>query len=36
VRVANAGHMIPWDNEEGFHAALGEFLGTSPIHNGGY
>lgn len=27
VRVAGAGHMIPWDNEAGFHAALGEFLG---------
>jgi N-formylmaleamate deformylase len=28
VRVANAGHMIPWDNEEGFYAALGDFLGA--------
>ena len=27
-RVPNAGHMIPWDNEEGFHAAFGDFLGT--------
>lgn len=27
VRVAGAGHMIPWDNEAGFHAAFGEFLG---------
>lgn len=26
-RVANAGHMIPWDNEEGFYAAFGDFLG---------
>ena len=26
VCVANAGHMIPWDNEAGFYAALGEFL----------
>ena len=28
-RVAGAGHMIPWDNEEGFYAAFGDFLGTS-------
>ncbi|AOB26251.1 alpha/beta fold hydrolase [Bordetella bronchiseptica] len=28
VRVADAGHMIPWDNEEGFYAAFGEFLGA--------
>lgn len=28
VRVAGAGHMIPWDNEAGFYAALGDFLGT--------
>lgn len=27
VRVPGAGHMIPWDNEAGFHAAFGEFLG---------
>ncbi len=27
VRVAGAGHMIPWDNEAGFYAAFGEFLG---------
>ena len=27
VRVPGAGHMIPWDNEEGFHAAFGSFLG---------
>lgn len=26
--VANAGHMIPWDDEEAFHAALGDFLGA--------
>jgi len=26
--VKNAGHMIPWDNEEGFYAAFGEFLGA--------
>lgn len=28
VRVANAGHMIPWDNEAGFYAAFGDFLGA--------
>lgn len=28
VRVADAGHMIPWDNEEGFYAAFGQFLGA--------
>jgi N-formylmaleamate deformylase len=28
VRVANAGHMIPWDNEEGFYAAFQDFLGA--------
>ena len=27
VRVADAGHMIPWDNEEGFYRAFGDFLG---------
>jgi len=27
-RVPNAGHMIPWDDEIGFYAALGDFLGT--------
>jgi len=26
-RVPNAGHMIPWDDEAGFYAALGDFLG---------
>lgn len=33
-RVENAGHMIPWDNEEGFYAAFGDFLGArvQPIH----
>ncbi|MCX4140271.1 alpha/beta hydrolase [Paraburkholderia sp. SEWSISQ10-3 4] len=29
VRVAAAGHMIPWDNEPGFYRALGDFLGES-------
>jgi N-formylmaleamate deformylase len=28
VRVADAGHMIPWDNEEGFFAAFQDFLGA--------
>ncbi|QXZ09578.1 alpha/beta hydrolase [Comamonas sp. Y33R10-2] len=28
TRVANAGHMIPWDNEAGFYAAFGDFLGA--------
>lgn len=27
-RVPAAGHMIPWDNEEGFYAAFGDFLGA--------
>jgi N-formylmaleamate deformylase len=26
-RVSAAGHMIPWDNEEGFYAAFASFLG---------
>ncbi|SAK96306.1 alpha/beta fold hydrolase [Caballeronia ptereochthonis] len=29
TRVQNAGHMIPWDDEAGFYAALGDFLGAS-------
>ncbi|MCO8252088.1 MULTISPECIES: alpha/beta fold hydrolase [Comamonas] len=28
-RVSNAGHMIPWDNEEGFYQAFGNFLGQA-------
>ncbi|ABE36139.1 alpha/beta hydrolase fold family protein [Paraburkholderia xenovorans LB400] len=28
VRVADAGHMIPWDNEAGFYQAFGSFLGV--------
>ncbi|WP_281349960.1 alpha/beta fold hydrolase [Pandoraea aquatica] len=28
VRVADAGHMIPWDNEPGFYQAFGSFLGA--------
>jgi len=27
-RTPNAGHMIPWDDEAGFYAALGDFLGA--------
>lgn len=29
ARVAGAGHMIPYDNEEGFYRAFGEFLGAA-------
>lgn len=29
AHVDNAGHMIPWDDLEGFFAAFGEFLGAS-------
>ena len=37
TRVQNAGHMIPWDDEAGFHTALGDFLGASiaPLDQGG-
>lgn len=28
-RVEDAGHMIPWDNEAGFYAAFGDFLGAT-------
>ena len=28
ARVSDAGHMIPWDNEAGFYAAFGDFLGA--------
>lgn len=28
VRVADAGHMIPWDNAPGFCRAFGDFLGA--------
>ena len=35
VRVADAGHMIPWDNEEGFYRAFDGFLGAAlPSANG--
>lgn len=27
-KVENAGHMIPWDDEEALYAALGDFLGA--------
>ena len=27
THVNDAGHMIPWDNEPGFYAAFGDFLG---------
>jgi N-formylmaleamate deformylase len=27
VHVENAGHMIPWDDLEGFFSAFGDFLG---------
>lgn len=29
ARVDNAGHMIPWDDEAGFYAAFGDFLGAA-------
>lgn len=29
VRVLAAGHMVPWDDEAGFYAALGDFLGQT-------
>ena len=32
-QVANAGHMIPWDDEEGFYRAFGDFLGAT-LSNG--
>lgn len=28
ARVADAGHMIPWDDEAGFYRAFGDFLGA--------
>ena len=28
VRVPDAGHMIPWDNEQGFYSAFQDFLGA--------
>jgi N-formylmaleamate deformylase len=31
TRVAAAGHMIPWDNFEGFFSALMPFLGEEPV-----
>ena len=40
-RVPAAGHMIPWDNEEGFYAAFGDFLArrapeTQIVKQGGH
>jgi len=29
--VANAGHMIPWDDETGFYRAFGDFLGAQVL-----
>ncbi|NUO87823.1 MAG: alpha/beta hydrolase [Cupriavidus sp.] len=29
AHVANAGHMIPWDDEASFYRAFGDFLGAS-------
>jgi len=29
AHLPNAGHMVPWDDEEGFYAAFGNFLGHS-------
>ncbi|QQX85203.1 alpha/beta hydrolase [Cupriavidus necator] len=29
AHVANAGHMIPWDDEGGFYRAFGDFLGAA-------
>ncbi len=29
AKVADAGHMIPWDDEAGFYRALGTFFGTA-------
>lgn len=31
VRVAGAGHMVPWDNAEGFYQAFGTFLGNALV-----
>ncbi|WP_340525885.1 alpha/beta hydrolase, partial [Cupriavidus necator] len=29
AHVANAGHMVPWDDEAGFYRAFGDFLGAA-------
>jgi N-formylmaleamate deformylase len=34
VRVPDAGHMIPWDNEPGFYRAFGDFLGERLVEQG--
>ncbi|GAA3707658.1 alpha/beta hydrolase [Oceanisphaera sediminis] len=31
THVPDAGHMIPWDDEQGFYRAFGSFLGTSLV-----
>lgn len=33
TRVPDAGHMIPWDNEEGFYSAFASFLGAPLTSN---
>ncbi len=33
THVPGAGHMIPWDDEEGFYSAFGEFLGAPLSHS---
>ena len=30
-RVAQAGHMIPWDDEQGFYQGFGTFLGQQIV-----
>ena len=32
TRAPNAGHMIPWDDEEGFYHAFGDFLGATLVN----
>ncbi|MGT2494269.1 alpha/beta fold hydrolase [Cupriavidus basilensis] len=34
AHVPNAGHMIPWDDEAGFYAAFGTFLGAPLAKSG--
>ncbi len=33
AHVPGAGHMIPWDDEDGFYSAFGEFLGAPLSHS---
>lgn len=35
THVPNAGHMIPWDDEEGFYRAFGDFLGAPLVNENG-